>query len=316
MPRFFINLQLFGEGGDGGDGGTATATGEGMEASATGEDIPAFIPEKARKYYKKAMEKQGKATQAPAQTVVEEEPTKPPKEEGRLSYQDLIKSDEYKDEHKAYMDKTIGDRLKKYKGIENEYSQAREILGIVAGKYGIDPTSDDFLETLKSKAEADDSFYEQYAEEHDVPTEEARRIITMERKVKQMEAMQEQSRQQAEAQQRMQAIMQAAEKTKQQFPGFDLETSMQDERFRKALYATNGDTTAAYMATNWQNVLPATVQMATTQAKQQTVNAIASGQNRPMEAGMGSVAPSVVTQDFSRMNLQQLRAYAAEQRRR
>ena len=56
LERPWLNLQLFGDGGDGGDGGSTSPAGEsGVENS--GENVPAFIPEKARKYYQKALEK-------------------------------------------------------------------------------------------------------------------------------------------------------------------------------------------------------------------------------------------------------------------
>ena len=56
LEKLLLNLQLFGEGGDGGDGGSAVSTG-GNEIDTSGEKIPASIPEKAKKYYQKAMEK-------------------------------------------------------------------------------------------------------------------------------------------------------------------------------------------------------------------------------------------------------------------
>jgi hypothetical protein len=70
----------------------------------------------------------------------------------------------------------------------------------------------------------------------------------------------------------------------------------------------NGDTTAAYMACHWNEILPATVQMASRQIQAQTAQAVASNKARPIENGLSSSAPSVVEQDFSKMNLKELRA--------
>lgn len=310
--KLLLNLQLFGEGGDGGDGGSTEASGEVLD-SVSGEDIPAFIPEKARKHYQKALEKSKQPSKEASDT---EQTTNVPKAEGHKSYADLIKSDEYKEEHKAYMDKTIGDRLKKYKGMESKLSQSNEILSIVANKYGISPDSEDFLSALKEKAEADDSYYEQYAMDHDVSTQEARRIVTMERKVAQIEAEKAEAAKQEENQRRVQQLMANAEQTKAKFPMFDLDTEWADERFRRLCFANNGDTTAAYMACHYNEIISNAVQFSTNQAKQQTVNAIASGKSRPLENGMSSAAPSVVTTNFKNMNLQQIRAYADEQRRK
>ncbi len=312
LEKLKFNLQLFGEGGDGGDGGSASAAGEGAVDSSGEDKVLASIPEKARKYYQKAAEKT-KSKSEPSEPV---QATDEPKATERLSYADLIKSDEYKEEHKAYMDKVIGDRLKKYKGLEDDYGRAKATLDIVANKYGISPTDENFLEVLNQKIEADDSYYEKYALEHDITPEEARKTVTLERKLAQLEAEKEAQAKQEQARRFVLRLRQNAEKTRAQFPGFDLDAEMKNEKFHRLCMANNGDTTAAYMACHWNEILPAAAQMASRQAQQQTVQAVAANKARPVENGMSSKAPSVVQQDFKGMSLAELRAYADEQRRK
>ena len=315
LKRPWFNLQLFADGGDGGDGGSAAPTGE-AGVGNSGESVPAFIPEKAKKYYQKAMEKTTASAPVatkpsePAQTTSESSTAE------KVSYEDLIKSDDYKEEHKAYMTKAIGDRLKKYKGMEETLGKHKELLDIVANKYGVSPDDENFLDVLHQKIDADDSYYEQYAMEHDISTEEARRLVTMERKVAQIDAQKAEMERQEQMRQQLLLLHQNAEKTKARFPQFDLETEMQDERFRKLCAVNNGDTTAAYMACHWNEVIPAQVQMASKQIQAQTAQAVASNMARPIENGLSSSAPSVVQQDFSKMNLQQLRQFAEEERRK
>lgn len=306
-----LNLQLFAEGGEGGDGGSASGTGEGAVGNP-GENIPAHIPERAKKFYQTAMEKNKKESQPaePSQPTTETQTTE------KLSYADLIKSDDYKDEHKAYMDKTIGDRLKKYKGLEENYGKAKATLDIVANKYGVNPDDENFLEVLNQKIEADDSYYENYAMEHDVSTEEARKIVTMERKVAQIEAQKAEQAKQEQMRQQIMLLRQNAERTKSQFPNFDLDTEMQNDKFRRLCAVNNGDTTSAYMACHWNEIIPAQVQLATRQVQEQTAKAVASNKARPIENGMSSSAPSVVQNNFKGMSLAEIRAYADEQRRK
>ena len=309
LKKLKFNLQLFGEGGDGGDGGSASGTGEGV-VSNPGEDVPALIPERAKKRYQQAVAKHSKVdTVTP--TIEESKPT-----ETKASYEDMIKSDDYKDAHKAYMEKTISDRLKKYKGLEDDYSKAKSTLEIVANKYGVNPMDENFLEVLNQKIEADDSYYENYAMEHDISAEEARRIVTMERKLQQAEAEKQEQQKQEAMRQQIMLLRQNAERTKAQFPTFDLDTEMQNEKFRKLCAVNNGDTTAAYMACHWNEIIPATAQMATRQAQVQAAQAVASNKARPIENGVSSQAPSVVEQNFKNMSLKDLRAFADEQRRK
>ena len=320
LKKLLLNLQLFADGGgDGGDGGSAsTSVGEALGGEKSGEkEIPAFIPEKAKKYYQKAMEKtEGSTTKASAQSSDDAQPTNEQGTTEKLSYQDLIKSEDYKEEHKAYMDKTIGDRLKKYKGMEEDLGKHKAILDTVATKYGVNPEDENFLEVLAEKIEADDSYYEKYAMDHDISTEEARRIVTMERKAAQFDAQKEQMEKQEQMRQQIMVLRQNAEKTKAQFPQFDLDTEMQDERFRRLCAANNGDTTAAFMACHYNEIISNTVQVASRQIQAQTAQAVASNKARPMENGLSSSAPSVVQQDFRNMGLQDLRKYAEEQRRK
>lgn len=309
-----LNLQLFADGADGG----APESSEGSTDS--GEDVPAFIPERAKETYRKAMAK----TKPTGDTRGESTEAIKPQEEVKehVAYADLIKSDEYKDEHKAYMDKTIGDRLKKYKGLEEKQSNYDEILGIIGGKYGLDVSSESFMDDLRAKVEADDSYYENYAMEHDISTDEARRVVALERKVMQAEAKQRADEQQAlEAEQeranreRFNRLLSNAEATKARFPEFNFEAEMQNERFRNLCAVNNEDTTAAYMAVHWNEIIPGAMQMASQRAQIQTANAIAAGKNRPIESGLSSTASAVVEQDFSKMNLKELREYAESQRR-
>lgn len=303
MELFKLNLQLFGEGGEGGDAGEA-AEGTGVETTA---EMPAHIPERAKKYYQAAVNK----TQ-PAKPQTTEEHAETPQ---RMSYTDLIKSDEYKAEHKAYMEKTINDRLKKYKPMEESYNKATEALSIVANKYGLDPGSENFLDTLVAKIDQDNSYYEDYAMEHNIGTEEAREILTLKQKV----ARSEQERAMREQQERMNAeimaLRESAERTKAVYPNFDLDFEMQNEQFRVLCAATHGDTTAAYRTIHHDELMRAQGLAASQKATQQIAAAVAANQSRPIENGLSSQATAVTTVDYSKMNLQQLREEAARMRR-
>lgn len=319
LKKLLLNLQLFADGGgDGGDGGSASqSTGDtlGKDNSGEKEEIPAFIPEKAKKYYQKAMEKQkGSTTDANSQNNDNAQTTNEQGATDEVSYDDFIKL--HKEEHEAYIKKTMGERLKKYKGIEENLGKHKAILDTVAQKYGVSPDDENFLETLSQKVDEDDSYYENYAMEHDISAQEARRIVTMERKARQFDAQEQERQRQEQMRQHIMVLRQNAEKTKAQFPDFDLETEMQDERFRRLCAANNGDTTAAFMACHYNEILTNTVQRASKKIQEQTAQAVASNKARPIENGLSSQAPSVVEQDFRNMNLQQIRKFAEEQRRK
>lgn len=301
-----LNLQLFAEGGDGGDGGApASAEGSGEDANL------ARIPERAKDLYKKAVEAN--------KPKVQENPSEAPKEEDKpthIPFEDLIKSDEYKEEHKAYMDKTISDRLKKYKGIEESNAKMNDMLANVAMKYGIDTSADGYLDTLSDAINKDDSYIESYAFEHDLSTEEARKSLEMQRKIEAFEA-EKRAREQYEAQQaQIQMLIQNAERTKAQYPEFDLDTEMQNPNFRNMCAVTNGDTTAAYWAIHHDELMQKKGMQTAQVISQQLANTVAANKSRPIENGLSSQAATITQTDFSRMSLADVRKYAEEQRRK
>lgn len=327
LEKLKMDLQLFGEGGEGGDGGAAAPAGESVgTGKKTGEDVPAFIPERAKEMYRKAQKRMASNAAATSQTQnaqnetdESDTPAREEKQEQKkehVPFADLIKSDEYRDEHQKYMEKTISDRLKKYKGMETDLDKAHSALDIVAEKYGIDMTAEGAMDQLTKAIQGDDSYYEKYALDHDVSPEEARRIVTLERQVRESEAQRAALEQEESNRQRIAVLYQNAEKTRTQFPDFVLENELQDERFRKLVAVNNGDTTAAYVACHWNDLMQNAARNASQQAAAQTAQAVASGRNRPVEASGGATPSSVPEPDFRSMGLKEIRAYAEEQRRR
>lgn len=306
MLKRIIFLQMFAEGGEGATGGEGEGT--------SGESIPSSIPERARKLYAETVGKSKAKTEAtPKEATPKEVSVEAPHD---LTYAELIKSDKYKAEHQAYMENTINNRLKKYKGVEEENSKMKASLATVAQKYGIDSTSETFLEELSKAVEEDDSYYEKYAMDHDISPTEARKIVTLERKVAENERLRQEQAAEENRRNQIQTLQNNAQKTAALYPGFNLEVELQNPDFVRLAAATNGDTTAAYIATHHNEIIGNAVHQAVEQTKAQTAQTVAYKGNRPQENGLTGQASSKVNVNFSNMSLAELRAYAEEQRRR
>lgn len=303
--KYKLVLLRFGEGGDGGAAGESSGENSGAETS-----IPSSIPERARKLYSETVGKAQPKVEAKSEPSVAE--AKPAK----MSYEDLIKSDDYKDAHKEYMERTINDRVKRYKGVETENKSMRNALNTIALKYGIDSASATFMDDLNKAIEADDSYYEKYAYEHDMTPQDARKIVTLERKVRESELEQARIAQEEASREEFRRVQANADVTKAKYAGFDLATELQNPSFVRILQATNGDTTAAYQAVHHDEIIRGVSAQIAQEAKAKTANAIATNATRPVENGLSSSAPSNVQIDFSKMSLEQIRAYAEEQRKK
>ncbi len=311
--RFFkLRLLRFGEGGDG--SGSAASEGTASEGNS-GDNIPSSIPERGRKLFAEVMKEKSAPLEEPKAEAAAEDESKASKP----TYDEIIKSDDYKEAHREYMEKAINDRLKKYKGQEKSLKDAMGLLNTIGTKYGLNSEDKDYFEKLSQAVANDDSYYEKYADEHDMTPAEARRIVTLERRLAEAEA--ERQRVQDEENQRAQfeVVRQNSIKTQQAYPNFDLATEINNPAFMRLLAATNGDTTAAYIATHHDEVMNGVAAKAAQQAQIATANTIASGARRPQENGMtGNASGATVSAfpDFRKMDKNQLAAWADSQRKK
>ena len=331
MLNHLFDLQLFAEGGDGGAAGEGAGIASGVSDNDEAVNIPSSIPERARKTYLKAVQKtrsasvndkgesgpQGQSTDDPI--VTQEAQQKKP------SFSELIEDESYKAEREAYMHKAFSKRFSKYQGIEEENVRAKSLLSQMAERYGVDPSSKTFFDDLE-KAHGKDSTesrVRELSEKYDMDPEEARRIADSESKLAESERQKKaeefakkELEKRAEQERLAKQFQESANKTKEIYPEFDIRECLKDERFMRICAATGGDTTAAYAATYHEKIRSDAAKAAATKAKEQVANAIAANRSRPVENGLGSVAPSVTNTDYSRMSLKELRAAAAEMRKK
>ena len=327
LQNEFGFLQLFAEGG--GDGGAPAASGESSTGmgEATHSALPKNAPERAKKFYAMAMEKKGQKVDtaqpqtdlASANTSTEEaEPPKgsqpqeaPPK---KMSYKELIESDEYREDHERHIQKVLRDRRKRS---DAEAAETNELLSLIGQKYGLDASSATFRADLMNAVKEDDSVYEKYAEEHDVPIEEAKTIVNLQQQLNRANKAAEERKAAEEDARVINALRMSAEQTKAKYPDFDLDTAIQDPQFRQLTKAWNGNTTMAYESLNHNAIVQEAQRRAAAEAKQAVANSVRSNLSRPTEGGISSSTSNAPeTPDFSSMNLKQLREWASKQKLR
>lgn len=317
-------LQMFAEGGEGGEGSApaeATPT-EGATPEPTGEQsqdaqldsMMSRIPERAKGAFKeayKATQKGAEATEAPKPEAVTHVP-----------YADLIKTDEYKAEHKAWADKAFSERFKakdaEIANLNQRNAKLTEALGRIAPKYGLDPNSENFIDEVSQKLESDDSFIEGYAMDHDMSVEEAKRNLELQNRVQRMEAEQRQREAAERNAQMTRALLANADFTKRQHPEFDLDTEWQNEAFRKEVFDHGMDTTVAYEIIHRKELQERAVAEVSKKTQVAIANSIKSGQNRPIEGGLSKTPAAVVrtTPNFDGMTAKQMAEYAQKNLRR
>lgn len=316
-----IDLQLFAD--DGGDGGVAATTEVSSastvttDTSGSGTEYPSNIPERAKKYYDMATKKAQKVDTAikdmpiEANTTEEEPGAVEVASNKKLTYKEMIESEDYKADHEKYVQKLLKDRMKKHNA---EAEKDLELLHLVGRKYGLDANSQTFKEDLSSAIKADDGIYEKYAQEHDVPIEEAKRMVGIEQQLERATKEAEQRRVAEEDARVINALRDKGRETQNVYPDFNLDEQMADERFRRLVVAFNGDTTQAYEAINHKALTRRAVAEAEANAQRAVSNSVKANLSRPAEGGISSTSMADSAPDFRSMGIDGLRAWAAKQR--
>lgn len=310
-----IPIQFFGDGGDGGSAGGDGAVSTSGENGSTESDIPAFIPEKAKKYYRMAQEKTARQAKPVASKAVTEhevgsDTESKETEKEKPTYKELIKSPEYAEEHKKYVENLLSERFSKNKEVEGKLKKAMEQLSVVGGKYGLDPSSENFFDDLTKAIDSDSEFFSDYALEHGIPEEEARNVAQIKAKLARYDRENAEREEKEKQNQALAQLKANAEATRAMYPNFSLETEMENPKFRQLCASLRGDTTTAYKITHYDELYNAGQREAAERAKIALSQSISSGQARPSENGLARAATAApVTADFRGMNSKQLREY-------
>lgn len=287
LPLF--QIQLFGEGGGAGAGAAGGAP-------AGAESAAAAQPQTGAKGNPLSDVVYGKGEE-PADAGQVAQP-----EDRNAQFEALIKG-EYKDLYDQRMQDTIQKRLKGQAETVNRYNALAPVLQMLGEKYGVDPSDTDAL----SKAlEEDESFYENEAIERGLSVEQLKEIKRMERENEQLKAQMRQEETQKQADALYASWMEQAEQVKGVYPGFDLQTELQDEQFR-ALLRSNVPIQTAFEVLHKDEIIPAAMQYTAKKIEEKVANNIRAGQARPAEGAMGSRSPVITKSDASQLTRADMR---------
>lgn len=221
--------------------------------------------------------------QPQAQTPVTE-PAQQPQEE---TFDALI-SGRYKKDFENRVQSILSKRLKSRSDAEDQMEKLRPFLEMQARRAGVDENDTDAI--IRSM-ESNSDFLDQYAEEHGYTPEEAKRVFALEKEHRAMVRQNDQRK----AQEAYQQVLQQAQETARDYPGFDFNAEMQDGKFAQ-LVGAGIHTSAAYVACHPEVILQKQA-AAASEAEQKTVNAVAANLKRPVENGVSGGKGAVVKDD-------------------
>ena len=258
MEFFKLNLRLFGEGG--GEGGAAAGAEAGAEAGA-------------------AETQEGQQAQNSGAIVTERSA-----DERAAAFEQLIKG-EYAQEFAARTQGIINQRFKETKDLQGQLDSMKPLMDALSTKYGVTD-----YQKLLDAIEADESFYQEAADEQGLSVEQYKRMRELERKAAMFEEA-ERQRARVDSERKAYAMWdQQSRQLKAIYPAFDFAAECQHpqtgQQFIKLL--GNGvDVRTAYEVMHKDELLSGAIQTAVQQTQRRTVETIRAQGMRPAENGLG-----------------------------
>ena len=209
---------------------------------------------------------------------------------------DAIRNGKYKKEIDDLLEKTVKKRLsgtnKKLDDANQRFNMIAPALEKFAMKYGIsDPNN---IEAIIAEIDKDNSFYESYAYEHGISTDQARTILQAEQILKQEEARKKNEINEQIFRDKMNKWSIEGEQLKSIYPNFDFQLESQNQEFMNLLYV-GYSVQDTYEFVHRKELEAAKASYVYNQARVDAVNNIKANQGRPKENGMsGQQAASTV----------------------
>ena len=310
MPKsikklFKVDLQLFNDGGaaSGAEGSAATAT----ENAPKAENIPSGSSRRSKpgEFDNVVFGKQEGTTSDEATSLdAEGKPTGAGKtdvsttsntlEERRKAYNDLING-EYKDLDQERFQQVFDRRFKQVKGMEADLAAQKPILDKLMARYGVEDVA-----SLDKALTEDTEYWERVAEEKGMTVEQYHAMQKLERENEELRAIRQRQIGQQQLQQQMDKWYQEADKVKEIYPSFDLNTEVKNPQFLSMLKA-GVPMQHAYQTLHLDEITQNAARAAAQTADAQAQARIKQKASRPSENGTSSQSAAIVRNDVTNL---------------
>lgn len=248
----------------------------------------------------------GDSTQAAAGTGETEQAAAA---ETKASFEDLIKG-EYKEDYDKAVQKIVRQRFSKAKANEEKLGKMTPIMQALASKYGVDA---DDIDSIAKYVGEDDALYEEAAYKAGLTVEQYKHLSVIEAENQRLRAEREANEERRAANEWYEQKVQEAEQLKAEFPDFDLDSMLQDQRFVNLIHPRNPYAVPmreAYLAMHMDQILPGAMEQTAKQVAKKTADTIRQRGARPVEGGMSGQAASKVHVDVSKLTNDEIADYA------
>lgn len=330
-------LQIFAEGaaGDGGgeSGGEGTAAGETTADAGQDRLLALGVPKdklpKARKTEKRMPPMPARADAATApkekqQTEAKENgEAKPPAADAQsekpapLDWDALVKNPDFN----ARLQYMIRQRLGEEKSAKEKLAALGPVLQKLTQERGIDLDTSDMMkldtDNLQTLVQHDRKYIQERAAQLGLDEETTQQFVALEDFKAAKQKQEKDARQREAFYKHMNGLKEQATLLKDEFPDFDLDREMQDERFAylvgPPVYMKVRD---AYYAMHNSEIVQKQTAAAAQKSKEQLAAALQVNQQRPRENGAGGQPAAVPRFDYAALSRKEQEAFKEEIRRK
>jgi ribonuclease HI len=206
-------------------------------------------------------------------------------------------------EHKDESDKWFSQRFqetfnKRYAPIKKELNATRNVMEMLAVKYGIEDVKD--IGAITKALEDDDLLYAERAEANGRTIEDQRNWDKLERENRLFRQQREESQRQQQIQQQMDEWDRQSQNLKQMFPSFNLDQELRNPDFENAL-RSGLSMERAFYAAHGEEIFSGAMESTAQAVRQATVNDMAARRSRPKENALGANASASVSKDVHKL---------------
>jgi hypothetical protein len=201
-------------------------------------------------------------------------------------------------EYNKQMQMTVQSRVKSANKAVDSMAKLEPAIEVLARHYKLDAKNLD-MEALSKAIEGDDQFYEEKALKTGNSVEATKQEDIENRAVVRAQIREAETIQEKKIRDHYASLQKQGEAMKKMYPGFDLDTELQNPVFLRMTGPDSGlSVEQVYYAVHHKELQGAVMQVAAQKTAEQISRSIQSGSKRPSEAGTSSQAPSVTTFDY------------------
>ena len=285
MHKWYLDLQLFTEGpaaagADGGDSGEQSAEFQPDTVLEDGTRVDRRLADRLNKQAKKHPDRFPGAKVATAP----EKNAEPQAAENLDAEWAEAKKGKFAAQYGRDVQAAVNERFKNQADANKKLDSLTPMHQALMKKYGVES-----VEQLQKVVLDDDSLYEEEAEERGMSVESLKAVKRIERENELFRQREQQSQQQQMLHQHYNRLAQQADRFKQVFPGFDLDTELQNPNFLRLTGPNVGlSVEDAFYAVHHNEINPQIMAAGISRAKTQISQSIQANGSRPVEGAMSS----------------------------